>query len=139
MAAITLTNLGEVLAGIKQRQEKLNNIPKVARQMGVLAVNEIKPLCAVKSGNWRDSIHAEVHPQGSFKVELWVGSKGAFSKNGYNYGTLQERTRHPIEIGWHRSLQGMKDLWQATMRGQASSSIAGSLAEHFEFASMAGF
>ena len=136
MASITLTNLGEILAGIKQRQERLNNIPKVAKQMGVLAVNEIKPLCAVKSGNWRDSIHAEVHPQGSFKVELWVGSKGAFAASGYNYGALQERTRHPIEIGFHRSIPTMTDLWQQAMHGQASRTVGGLVDE---FASMAGF
>lgn len=79
MTGIQFVNIGEVLAGLKKQQETLENIPKAAKQMGVLAVNEIKPLCNVKTGNWRDTIHAEVHDLGKYKVELWVGSKGAFS------------------------------------------------------------
>lgn len=138
MAKIEFVNMGQVMAGIKKRQEKLKNIPKVARQMGVLATNEIRPLCAVKTGNWRDSVHAEVKQLSSFKWELWVGSKGAFSANGYNYGAKQERLNHPIEAGWGRARVPMSDLWNKIMHGVASSSITESIPENFEFASMAG-
>lgn len=78
-AKIEFTNIREVLAGIKARQEKLQSVPKVARQMGVLALNEIHPLTNKKTHNWDNSIHAEVHQLSSFKWELWVGSKGAFT------------------------------------------------------------
>jgi len=139
MPAIEFVNLGQVLAGIKKRTEKLESIPKVAAQMGVLAVNEIKPLCAVKTGNWQGTIHAEVHQLSSFQYELWVGSKGAFNAAGYNYGARQERLNHPIEIGWGRAQGPMADLWNEKMHGILSRSISGSLSESFEFESMAGF
>lgn len=139
MSRIEFVNLGEVLAGIKARTEKLNQIPRVARQMGVLALNEIHPLTAKKSNTWDNSIHAEVHELGAFKWELWVGSKGAFAANGYNYGARQERLAHPIEIGWGRAQGPMSDLWNAKMHGALSRSVAGSISESFEFENMAGF
>lgn len=137
MAKIEFVNLREVQAGLKKRQDKLKNIPKVARQMGVLATNEIHPLTRKKTGNWDSTIHAEVSQISSFKWVLWVGSKGAFAANGYNYGARQEHLNHPIEIGFHRAEQGMKDLWNAAMHGAASRSIA--VSDNFEFMSMAGF
>ena len=139
MAKIEFVNIGQVMAGIKKRQEKLKNIPKVARQMGVLATNEIHPLTAKKTGNWDSTIHAEVSQISSFKWELWVGSKGAFSANGYNYGARQERLNHPIEIGWGRARGPMADLWNQRMHGIASRSVADSLSASFEFESMSGF
>lgn len=77
--SIQFTNLGEVLAGIEARKKKLDDLPKLAAQMGVLALNEIHQLTHKKTGNWDASIHSEVTDLGGFKVELWVGSKGAFS------------------------------------------------------------
>ena len=124
MAKIEFVNLREVQDGLKKRQDKLKNIPKVARQMGVLATNEIHPLTAKKTGNWDSTIHAEVSQISSFKWELWVGSKGAFSANGYNYGALQERTRHPIEIGWYKAKPAMTDLWQKMMHGAISRNVS---------------
>ena len=138
MAKIEFVNMGQVMAGIKKRQEKLKNIPKVARQMGLLATNEIHPLTQKKTGNWDNSIHAEVKQLKSFQWELWVGSKGAFSDKGYNYGAKQERLNHPIEIGWGRARGPMVDLWNKIMHGVASSSITESIPDNFEFASMAG-
>lgn len=138
MAKIEFVNMGQVMAGIKKRQEKLKNIPKVARQMGLLATNEIHPLTQKKTGNWDNSIHAEVKQLKSFQWELWVGSKGAFSDKGYNYGAKQERLNHPIEIGWGRARGPMSDLWNKVMHGVASSSITESIPDNFEFASMAG-
>jgi len=111
-ASFEFLNMGQVLRGIKEKQEKLKALEPTAKKMGVLATNEIHPLTRKKSGNWDESIHAEVHPMGNFKVELWVGSKGAFSEGGYNYGARQERLYHPIEIGWHKARPGMIDLWQ---------------------------
>ena len=138
MAKIEFVNLREVQAGLKKRQEKLKNIPKVARQMGTLATNEIHPLTAKKTGNWDSTIHAEVKQLKSFTWELWVGSKGAFSANGYNYGARQERLNHPIEMGWGRARGPMVDLWNKVMHGVASSRITESVPDNFEFASMAG-
>jgi hypothetical protein len=106
--------------------------------MGLLATNEIHPLTQKKTGNWDNSIHAEVKQLKSFQWELWVGSKGAFSDKGYNYGAKQERLNHPIEIGWGRARGPMVDLWNKIMHGVASSSITESMPDNFEFASMAG-
>ena len=79
MTGIQFTNLGEVLAGMEKRQQRLKDIPKLAKQMGILATNEIHPLTHKKTNNWDSTIHAEVKEIGSFKWELWVGSRGAFT------------------------------------------------------------
>ena len=125
MSSIEFVNLGEVLAGIETRKKKLEDLPKLAKQMGVLALNAIHPLTHKKTGNWDSSIHAEVSEVGAFKVELWVGSKGAFSGSGYNYGKRQEDLYHPIEIGYHKAQPAMVDLWNEKMKGIATVNAAG--------------
>lgn len=125
MSSIQFVNLGEVLAGIEARKKKLDDLPKLAKQMGVLALNEIHPLTHKKTGNWDSSIHAEVSEAGAFKVELWVGSKGAFSGSGYNYGARQEKLYHPIEIGYHKAQPAMVDLWNEKMKGIATVNSSG--------------
>lgn len=137
MARIQFTNINEVLAGFEKKKKLLDQLPQVAKQMGQLAVNEIKPLCNVKSGTWQGSIHAEVTQQGRDRVELWVGSKGAFSGDGYNYGAKQERLYHPIEIGVHKALPAMTDHWNQAMHGQASRTVSSSNID--EFGMMGGF
>lgn len=125
MSSISFTNLGEVLAGIEARTKKLADLPKLARQMGVLALNEIHPLTHKKSNNWDNSIHAEVEEVGSYKYELWVGSKGAFNDAGYNYGKRQEDLYHPIETGWHKAQPAMTDLWNEFFHGITTANAAG--------------
>lgn len=125
MSGISFTNLGEVLAGIEARKKKLDDLPKIAKQMGVLALNEIHPLTHKKTSNWDNSIHAEVSEVGTYKYELWVGSKGAFSGNGYNYGKRQEDLFHPIEIGYHQAQPAMTDLWNQRMHGIVTVNAAG--------------
>ena len=133
VTGIQFTNLGEVLAGMEKRQQRLNDIPKLAKQMGVLATNEIHPLTHKKSTTWDSTIHAEVSQIGAHKWLLWVGSRGAFAGNppsktdngGYNYGARQERLYHPIEIGWHKANPAMADLWNAKMKGMITANAAG--------------
>jgi len=117
MASIEWTNRGEVMARMKAREEKLKSAPKIARQMGILALNEIHPLTHKKSNTWDNSIHAEVHEVKSFVWELWVGSKGAFNGAGYNYGKRQEDLYHPIETGWFKAWPRMMDLFNEKMKG----------------------
>ena len=123
--SISFTNWGEVLAGIEARKKKLDDLPKLAKQMGVMALNEIHPLTHKKTGNWDSSIHAEVSEVGAYKYELWVGSKGAFSGTGYNYGKRQEDLFHPIDIGFHKAQPAMVDLWNEKMKGLATVNAAG--------------
>lgn len=125
MTGIQFTNLGEVLAGIEARKKRLDNLPKLAAQMGVLALNEIHPLTHKKTGNWDASIHAEVSEVGTFRYELWVGSRGAFSGTGYNYGKRQEDLYHPIATGYHKAQPAMVDLWNEKMKGLATVNAAG--------------
>jgi hypothetical protein len=149
MASIEWTNMGEVMAKMKAREEKLKAVPKAARQMGVLALNEIHPLTNKKTGNWDGTIHAEVTEISSFKWGLWVGSKGAFSGAGYNYGARQERLYHPIEIGWHKAWPRMVDLWRQAIHGESSNLVtmgdSGGASSDFgesmgsEFGMMGGF
>jgi hypothetical protein len=134
MASIEWTNMREVMAGIKAREEKLKSAPKIARQMGVLALNEIHPLTNKLYNTWDNSIHAEVNEIRSFVWELWVGSKGAFAgkdgkgsptdNGGYNYGKRQEDLYHPIEIGWHKAWPRMVDLWRTSWQGLASNLVS---------------
>ena len=125
MNGIQFVNLPEVLAGIEARKKRLDDLPKLAKQMGVMALNEIHPLTHKKTGNWDSSIHAEVSEVGAYKYELWVGSKGAFSGTGYNYGKRQEDLYHPIEIGWHKANPAMVDLWNSKMKGMITANAAG--------------
>jgi len=142
MTKIEFTNAAQVMASLNNRVKNIEaTLEKTAKQMGVLATNEIHPLTAKKTGNWDSTIHAEVKKLGSLKVELWVGSKGAFS-NGYNYGAFQERTRHPIEMGWIRAQSEMKNLFQRNITaGLGGRSITQNIASSGidEMASMAGF
>ena len=123
--SIQFTNLGEVLAGIEAKKKRLDDLPKLAAQMGVLALNEIHQLTHKKTGNWDASIHSEVTDLGGFKVELWVGSKGAFSGSGYNYGKRQEDLYHPIAEGCHKAEPAMVDLWNEKMKGIVTANAAG--------------
>ena len=125
MASITWTNAAEVIASMKARQKKLEDAPKMARRMGVLALNEIHPLTHKKTNTWDNSIHAEVHEVKSFVWELWVGSKGAFNGAGYNYGKRQEDLYHPVEIGWHKAWPSMVDLWNEFFHGITTVSGSG--------------
>jgi hypothetical protein len=138
MSSISFTNLNEVLAGIEKRKKKLDDLPKLARQMGVMATNEIHPLTHKKSHNWDNTIHAEVKEVGSYKWELWVGSRGAFSGTGYNYGKRQEDLFHPIAIGWHKAQPAMSDLWNSRMKDLETISRLMSDFQDFDFGSMAG-
>lgn len=138
MSSISFTNLNEVLAGIEKRKKKLDDLPKLARQMGVMATNEIHPLTHKKSNNWDNSIHAEVKEVGAFKWELWVGSRGAFSGTGYNYGKRQEDLFHPIAIGWHKAQPAMSDLWNSRMKDLTTISALMSDFQDFDFGSMGG-
>lgn len=136
MTGITWTNMKEVMAAMEARQKKLEDAPKMARKMGVLALNEIHPITHKRFNTWDSSIHAEVHQISSFKWELWVGSKGAFASpnggegsktdnGGYNYGKRQEDLYHPIEIGWHKAQPTMTDLWNEFFHGIVTANAAG--------------
>lgn len=142
MSSISFTNLGEVLAGMEKRKKKLDGLPKLARQMGVMATNAIHSLppdiMRRKSSNWANTIHAEVKEIGSYKWELWVGSRGAFSGTGYNYGKRQEDLYHPIAIGWHKAQPGMSDLWNSRMKDLETISRLMSDFQDFDFGSMGG-
>ena len=135
MAALEFINLHEVLAKIEAKKKKIEDAPKVAAKMGIIAKNAIQQNCNVQSGNWRDSWKSEVNDLGNFKSELVVYSPGAFSDNGYNYGARQERLNHPGEIGWHQSIPAMTDLWNQAIHGATSSLVSGA----DEFSMMGGF
>ena len=140
-SVIELLNERVIRASLEGKQKRVQAVlEKTAKQMGVLATNEIHPLTAKKTGNWDSTIHAEVHPINPGKVELWVGSMGAFSADGYNYGALQEHTRHPIERGWFAAEPNMRDLWQKNITaGLGERSISQSVTPiEGEFEMMAG-
>jgi hypothetical protein len=140
---IQFTNAAQIRASLDAKIKNIEaTLEKTAKQMGVLATNEIHPLTHKKTGNWDNTIHAEVSQLGPMKYELWVGSKGAFAANGYNYGARQERLNHPIEMGWDRAQAPMKDLFQRNITaGLGGKSITQNVISSNvdEIASMAGF
>jgi hypothetical protein len=142
---IQFTNAAKIIASIDSRVKNIEQtLEATATGMGNLAVNEIAPLCRVgPTGNWRRSVHKEVKKLGPMKYELWVGSRGAFSKeDGYNYGAKQERLHHPIEMGRQKAEAGMRDLFQKNITaGLGGKSITQNIASSNidEFGSMAGF
>jgi hypothetical protein len=155
LTKIEFTNASQVMASLNNRVKNIEaTLEKTAKQMGVLATNEIHPLTHKVSSNWDSSIHATVKKLGPMKYELWVGSKGAFSGGktygsppdnnpiGYNYGARQERLFHPIEMGRIRAEAPMKDLFQRNITaGLGGRSITQNIASSGidEMASMAGF
>jgi hypothetical protein len=140
---IKFTNAAQIVASLNAKVKNIEStLEKTARQMGVLATNEIHPLTHKKSNTWDNSIHAVVTKLGPFKYELWVGSKGAFAKGGYNYGARQERLFHPIEKGWWAAQGPMKDLYQKNITaGLMGKSITQNIAPGSvdEIGMMAGF
>jgi len=151
MTKIEFTNASQVMASLNNRVKNIEaTLEKTAKQMGVLATNEIHPLTHKLTTTWDSSIHAEVKKIGAMKVELWVGSRGAFAGNppsdkpngGFNYGARQERLFHPIERGWIAAQSEMKNLFQRNITaGLGGRSITQNIASSGidEMASMAGF
>jgi len=137
---IKFTNASQIMAAL---DAKVKNIEKTlestATGMGNLAVNEIKPLCHVRTGNWRDSVHAEVKSLGPMRYELWVGSRGDFNGSGYNYGAKQEALNHPVAMGWQAAQGEMRELYQKNITaGLQGKSITRPVSGPDEFAGMTG-
>jgi hypothetical protein len=137
---IKFINADKIIQGLNDRVKTIEDtLEKTAKGMGVLACNEIHPLTHKKTGNWDGTIHAEVSKLGPMKYELWVGSKGAFAANGYNYGARQEALFHPINQGWNAAQSEMQDLFQRNITaGLQGKSITQNVAAPDEMGMMAG-
>lgn len=120
-AKIDFLNKGEFIAACKARSERVKAaVPLAANQMGVIALNNIHPLTPKKTMNLDGSYFAEVTDKGFAKAELWVGSQGAFSENGYNYVPIQEFVYHPhLRPGWHQAIPEMIETWKNLVESAA--------------------
>lgn len=116
MTGIELVNLGSVIAWTQQQtggiQEKQL---KAAKQMGITAQQNIQNQTPhpmhVDSGAWQRSWGHDVEDQGDNKVLLTVSSNGA-----EHYYSIQEALHHPGEIGFHKSLPEMKEIYERNMK-----------------------
>ena len=58
-----------------------------------------RPLARVRTGKWRDSIHGEATEKGPGVWDIWLGSHGAFSPEGFDYGGFWNFWDGTIDIG----------------------------------------
>lgn len=115
MTGIELVNLGSVIAWTQQQtggiQEKQL---KAAKQMGITAQQNIQGQTPdpmhVKSGAWQRSWGYQVNEISDLQTELTVSSNGA-----EQYYFVQEALHHPGEIGWHKSLPELEEIYKKNM------------------------
>ncbi|MCK9569708.1 hypothetical protein M0R72_12265 [Candidatus Pacearchaeota archaeon] len=111
MSGIQLINLGEVQAGVKRRLEEITmNQAKAAKQMAIIANQNIQDNCRVESGAWQRSWSGRVEEISELKHEVIVESNGA-----ERYYYLQEALHHPGAIGWHQSIPEMTEIYKKNM------------------------
>jgi hypothetical protein len=59
---------------------------EIAKEMVEVFTRNTRPLARVKTGKWRDTIHGEATEKGPGIWDIWLGSHGAFSPEGFDYG-----------------------------------------------------
>jgi hypothetical protein len=110
------SNIYEVLAGLKARQNKINELVKrTADQCGVIAKSTTDPITPYKTGTLQGSVHAEVSQIGPGIWQLWFGTRGAFGKDNYNYAPIQEFYSGFLSSGWFLSKPEFQERWNANM------------------------
>jgi hypothetical protein len=110
------SNIEEVIAGLKARQDKVDAACKLtAEQCGVLAKGYSDPMTPVKSSTLQGTIIPEVSQIAPCVYQLWFGSHGAFGKDSYNYAPIQEFYFGMIAGGWFTMKQDAPTRWQTNM------------------------
>lgn len=113
MPSIEFTNMREIMAGLTRSLESIQAAQKkAATQMGITARQNIQAEVPphVKTGAWQRSIDYRVTEISDLKTELTVGSNGA-----ERYYFVQEALNHPIEIGFHKSLPELEEIYKKNM------------------------
>ena len=108
MTGIQLVNLGELMAGLSRTTKDIQEAQKkAAKQMGITATQNVRELCRVKTGAWQRSWNYQIADLSDFQTELTVFSNGA-----EQYFYVQEALHHPGEIGWHKSLPELDEIYK---------------------------
>lgn len=113
MPSIEFVNMREVMAGLTRSLESIQAAQKkAATQMGITAKQNIQAEVPphVKTGAWQRSMDYQVSEISDLKTELAVGSNGA-----EQYYFVQEALHHPIDIGWHKSLPELEEIYKKNM------------------------
>jgi hypothetical protein len=110
------SNVDEVLAGLRERQKKVNEaVKRAADQCGVIAKSTTDPITPYKTGNLQGSVHAEVSQISDGIWQLWFGTRGAFGEGGYNYAPIQEFWTGFLSTGWFLSKPEFQERWNANV------------------------
>ena len=110
------SNIAEVIAGIRARQDKVDAAVKLtAEQCGVLCKTYSDPMTPYKKGTLQGSIQPKVSQIAPCIYELWFGSTGAYGEDNYNYAPIQEFYHGMIAGGFFMMKQDAPARWQANM------------------------
>lgn len=115
MTGIQLVNLGELMAGLSRTTKDIQEAQKkAAKQMGITAKQNIQNQTPdpmhIKTGAWQRSWNYQIADLSDFQTELTVFSNGA-----EQYFYVQEALHHPGEIGWHKSLPELDEIYKKNM------------------------
>jgi hypothetical protein len=107
-------NVDALIAAIDRSKERVAEAALAAAiDMAEVGVNNVRDQVPphIVTGQWINSMFGIAKSEGEGKAKVIIGSPGAFSSNGFDYGELQEAINHPIEIGVHQSLPEWEDIW----------------------------
>jgi hypothetical protein len=72
---------------------------EIAKDVIEIFERNTRPLARVKTGKWRDLIHGEATEKGPAVWNIWLGSNGAFSEEGFDYGAFWNFWDGTIDTG----------------------------------------
>ena len=103
----------------EERQRLLNRKQRIfdatdaaAEEIGEVFTRTTRPLARVKTGRWRDTIHAEPTKVRDGVWDIWMGSHGCFSDDGFDYGAWWNFWDGTIDTGLFLSQPEIDEIIQ---------------------------
>ncbi len=84
---------------LMRKQRIIEATAETAKDIIQIFERNTRPLARVKTGKWRDSIHGEAEEKGPAVWDIWLGSHGAFSPEGFDYGNFWNFWDGTIDTG----------------------------------------
>jgi hypothetical protein len=95
---------------LSKRQRVIDTTEATALEMVEIFTRNTRPLARVKTGVWRDSIGGKATPKGEGVWDIWLGSEGAFSPDGFDYGAWWNFWDGTIDTGLFISKPEFEEL-----------------------------
>jgi len=93
-------NLAEERARLLARKQRIYEATAEAAQaIGDVFTANTRPLARVRTGKWRDTIHSEVTQVRDGVWDIWMGSHGCLSDDGFDYGAFWNFFDGTIDTG----------------------------------------